>query len=415
MARRVHVSAGYGGVLGGSPTEKFAVKGTDLGFLFVGGKGQWVGGLFGDTFASISPDDGRDWRSPVMGRASNRGFLEKGISWDNFAGSANTGGRAKEIFPYRHIGENGTLNGKNFDAFTIIPNDAFQLPDGHYMGMGFRVKDWKADTRQAMAHTISNAWFHSHEKHADSWEAAWDMERECLFEWDKNDARDKYFQNATFVMVPGDDNVYVFGSREGRKLGLGGEADGVWLRRCDWRHLWERSQWEFWGWKDNKWQWGREVFPTPILKPVTPGTPIGEINAQVIGGKVVLTYCDAVMGAVARTADRPDAVWSAPVPLVNRLVEPAQYAPSVHPWNTSLEDSYFHLSSWKKAGSVTIDYCTRGYRAALVAEAPRSVRAATMDSEVLAPDTSAMTTGEREDFIREAQAAADEANHKCGQ
>lgn len=414
--RYIHCSAGNGGVIGGHPTAKFQVRGTDLGFLFVGGKGQWVGGLFGDTYNAehpLDPNPNKDWRSPVMGRTSNRDFLTRGIYWDNFAGSPNTGGRAKQIYPYRHIGENGTINGQNFDAFTIIPNDAIQLPDGHYMGMSFRVKDWKSDDGQAMCHTISNAWFHSWEPHADSWEPAWDVERRRLLEWDKNDPRDRFFQNASFLMVPGDDNVYVFGSREGRKIGTGGEADGVWLRRCHWQHLWERSAWEYWGWTGSRWEWGKHVMPTPILKPVTPGQCIGELNAQYIGGKVVLTYSDAVLGAVALTADRPDSIWSAPVVMVNRIQEPAQYAPSVHPWSTDLSNAYVHISSWLKApGDVTVNYCTKGYRASLVAQAPSwfNVNAISLKSEVLAPDTAAMTTAERETFIADIQAASAEAS-----
>ena len=61
----------------GAPTERIGVGGTDLGFLFEGGKqfphegrsSMWVGGIFGDTFADF-PGSG-NWRSPVMMRSGS--------------------------------------------------------------------------------------------------------------------------------------------------------------------------------------------------------------------------------------------------------------------------------------------------------------------------------------------------------
>ncbi|WP_217270751.1 DUF4185 domain-containing protein, partial [Enterococcus faecalis] len=75
----------------------------------------------------------------------------------------------------------------------------------------------------------------------------------------------------------------------------GADKSGVYLRRCHWKHLWERSKWEFWGWTGSRWEWGTKVWPTPILKPFLPGGSIGEINAQWLGGKVRLTYMDGML------------------------------------------------------------------------------------------------------------------------
>lgn len=74
--------------------------------------------------------------------------------------------------------------------------------------------------------------------------------------------------------------------------------------------------------------------------------PIGEIDAQVIQGKVVLSYV-SVLGAVCQIADRPDAKWSREYLMVPHNLLPAMYAPSLHPWST-LNNAFLHLSSWNK-------------------------------------------------------------------
>lgn len=426
MSTKIHTSAGYGGAISGTPTAKFKVNGTDLGYLFEGNKGTWVGGVFGDTFAKADPHakdpaGGAQWRSPVMGRTSNTDFLERGIEWDNFAGSPNSGGKAKELFPYKHVGKRGQFQSSNFDAFTIIPNDIIQVPDGRYFGMGFRVKDWDADTGQAMAHTISNAWFWSDDMHAETWtEGRFAKNLRMLYEWGSNENRNKFFQNASFLMLPNDDRLYVFGSREGRKIGTGSEADGVYLRRAHYDQCFAHDTWEYFGYSGGKWQWGKNVTPTPILRPLTPGGFIGELNAQYIAGKVVLTYSDSGMGAVALTADRPDGVWSDPTVMVTRIQSPAQYAPSAHPWNKSLEDAYLHLSTWasvpnpvaiwdqRAAKMISLNYGTDGYRVSLVSEDVSESRS--MSSQSLGLDTSDMKTDELTRTLGRIADASAEAN-----
>ncbi|WP_066583933.1 DUF4185 domain-containing protein [Corynebacterium provencense] len=415
MSTLIHTSAGYGGLASGDtkPTDKFQVKGTDLGYLFTGGKGAWVGGLFGDTFNKpdphgATPAGGDQWRSPVLGRTSNRDFLTRGAVWDNFAGAPNTGGRAKEIFPYRHVGANvGQVNSGNFDAFTVIPNDAIQVPDGRYFAMGFRVREWLSNPTQAMCWTISNAWFWSDEPNADTWQVGRYRDNlNRLYEWDVWDARGKFFQNASFLMMPNDDNLYVFGSREGRKTGVGTEADGVYLRRAHYNNCFTDTEWEYWGWTGDRWEWGKNITPTPILQPLTPGGFIGELNVQRIAGKIVLTYADTVAGSVALTADRPDGVWSAPTVLVSRVQSAAQYAPSVHPWNTNLEDAYFHLSAWPQISvpgvfQTSLAYCTQGWRGSLVSD---SGIVGSLSTKSLSLDTSTMN---RDDAARAIQRVID--------
>lgn len=401
MSHRIHTSAGNGGPdatgpdgTDNHPTDRFGVRGTDLGYLFTGGGGAWVGGVFGDTFGKpdprgATPPGGDRWRSPVLGRSSNRDVLDRGIVWDSFAGDGDgaaagpgtgTPAVAREIFPYRRVGDRGRLHSGSVDCFTLIPNDILQLPDGTYLGCGFRVRDWAQDATQGMCHTVSNAWFRSTDPDAGTWQVAEVAGRPGTpFEWGPQERRGRYFQNASLLMVPGDDHLYVFGSREGRKLGTGDEADGVYLRRARWDRCLDPRAWEYYGvsgraGRSGRRRWGRRVRPTPLLRPLTPGGHIGELNAQYVAGTVVLTYVDAGLGAVALTAEHPAAPWSDPTVVVSRAQSPALYAPSVHPWTTDLRDAYLHLSSWLSVpdpvtGELsTVNYCTEGWRVSLVPE-----------------------------------------------
>lgn len=366
MGEKVNFHAGKS-LVGGTPSAGVSVGGTDLGFLFEGGKqfapqgrsSLWVGGVFGDTFRGFPGEyPGNDyWRAPVMMRSSNTDFGVNGIKWDNAARGGN------RLIEYPNGIKNGAPRRTDKGCFSLIPNDAIQLPDGHYMMSAFRVKNWDSDVNQGMAHTHSNIWLHSTEPHAEKWEWAADIElgnsteRGQGYQW-WNNGRDQFFQNATFLQIPGDDYVYVFGTPEGRhKLT---DKAGIYLRRCHWKHLWERSKWEFWGWTGSRWEWGTKVWPTPILRPY-PGKPIGEINAQYLGGKVRLTYCDGPLGAVCRTADAPDAPWSLPRIITNTVRAP--YAPSLHPWNTNMEHAAFTISSWDKVNGKNITYGCYTYRA----------------------------------------------------
>jgi|GEM_PF-1782041 len=427
--RRIHVSAGNGGPDTGRlqgrgnnhPTDRFAVKGTDLGYLFSGGGGTWVGGLFGDTFNKPDPrgpvpPGGDLWRSPVMGRTTNRDFLTRGIVWDSFVGTDESGGVAREVFPYRHIGDRGRLRSGSADAFTIIPDDAVELPDGTYLACGFRVRDWVTGATQAMCRTVGNMWFRSTDRDASTWSPAEVTGRAAgrggiALEWGPEDRRGRYFQNASLVMVPGDDHLYVFGSREGRKTGTGSEADGVCLRRAPWQRCLDPGAWEYRGFSRGRWRWGRRVRPTPLFGPVTPGGHIGELNVRYIAGRLVLSYVDATLGAVSLTAEHPDAPWSGPTVTVARHRSPALYAPSVHPWTTDPENTYLHLSSWlsvpdmETGEPVTVNYCTEGWEVSVVSDTGAPGTPGTPG-----PDTSSLSPEERDRTVRRILAASAEAN-----
>lgn len=373
----------------GAPTSKWGFTGTDLGYLVPTRHGYSLA-LFGDTFNGPHPNDSQGgWRSPVILRTSRRD-LGQGLHWDNAVG----GTRAKQVLDYRHIGDKGTVNGTSFDCFTIIPNDAIHLPDGNYLANGFRVKKWGSDATQHMCWTLSNAWFWSADKHAETWDPCrHETNLGQLYEW-KNTGRDALFQNTTMVMMDPDGKtdpyVYVFGTPEGRKV-----DGGIYLRRAHWQHLCNDTAWEFWRWDGKAWGWSKQGNPTAILRPTVKGTPIGEVNAQVIDGVVVLAYVDGPLGAVTRTSVAPDNVWTDPQVHATMLTAPNLYAPSVHPFS-SLDAPYMHMSQWYSNDTLGTFYGSKFWSMSALTD-PRPAADESQDPEAggdLHRDLSSLTAGE---------------------
>lgn len=255
-----------------------------------------------------------------------------------------------------------------------------------------------------MCYTVSCAFWRSTEQHAEHWEPA-HAPGGTLFEF-PNTGRDQHFQNITFILRG--DHLYIFGTAQGRTSGPGG---GIYLRRVPWHRATDPAAHEFWGWTGSRWEWGRNIYPTPILMPITPGGTIGEISAQDIAGRVYLTYTDLVEGSVVMSAPAPDAIWSAPVIITPRQQVAQQYAPSLHPWNADVEAATFVLSSWQSLPGpdhrpLSIDYATYAHRASLVADVPREA----VPRDMRAVSTAAMSTHQAAEYLADVRAASAEAN-----
>lgn len=325
MARLINISTG-------APTARFGFKGTDLGIFAQTNHGYCLA-AFGDTFNNPLPG-GEGWRSPVILRQSNRD-LDKGVRWDNAVG----GGRAKQVVGYVHHPAD-VANTQRYAPFTIIPNDIVHLPDGTYLMSTFVVRSWQRSGSHSWV-TWGNKFYKSTEKHAEQWEpAVWaDLGgRPMQFDNDPNQGW-RCFQNTSLVMHP-DGYLYMFGTESGRT-----DGGGIYLARVKWQEWDHLFKWEFWGWTGSQWQWGTQA-PSPILQPTLPGRPIGEINAQLIEGVVVLAYVDYGLGAVTRTATHPAAVWTDAQLHATALETPNLYAPCVHPYS-SLAKPYAHISQWR--------------------------------------------------------------------
>lgn len=322
----------------GDATERFGFRGTDLGYFAPTNHG-YVTSIFGDTFNGARPGSG-GWRSPVILRTSNRD-LDKGVKWDNAVGGA----RAKEAVPYTHQSKSDAM-AREGDGFTNIPNDMVHLPDGRWLLSTFAVRSWDSQGEGGSWLTWANHFWTSTDTHGENWShARWVDLNNRPMKFDNNDGQgwDK-FQNCSLVLWD-DGYLYMFGTQSGRYKG-----GGIYLARVKWQDWARLGAWQFWTWTGSQWAWKQwsTCKPGKILSTALPGGAIGEINAQVIDGVVVLAYADySISGGavVTRTAVHPANVWTAPQIHATQRDIPALYAPSIHPYST-LDKPYAHVSQW---------------------------------------------------------------------
>lgn len=318
----------------GDATAPFGFRGTDLGYFALTNHG-YVMSAFGDTFDNPMPG-GPGWRSPVILRQSNRD-LDQGLKWDNAVGGA----RAKQVVDYTHQPKDVAYT-KPYAPFTVIPNDIVHLPDGTYLMSTFVVRSWERSGPYSWQ-TWGNKFYTSTDKHGENWAPATFADLsggKAPMQFNHDTPGWRCFQNATFILHP-DGYLYMFGTESGRK-----DGGGIYLARVKWQEWNKLFKWQFWGWNGNQWQWGTEL-PSPILMPTVPNSAIGEINAQLIEGVVVLSYADYGVGAVTRTATHPASVWTDAQVHATQADTPNLYAPSVHPYST-LAKPYAHISQWHK-------------------------------------------------------------------
>lgn len=339
------------GTTTGDPTAKFGFRGTDLGY-YVPTRHGYCLSLFGDSFDTDKPS-GKGWRSPVILRQSNADVVTKGPKWDNAVG----GSRAKQVVDYPHQSASDAA-ARALDGFTQIPCDAVHLPDNTYLLANFMVRSWSR-AGAASWQTWGVRFWKSTDSHGENWQRTTnaDTGRTNFDLW--NSGKTAKFQNVTFIMNDDDGYLYVFGTKQGRF-----DGGGIYLARVPWSSYNKLSKWQWWGWTGKKWEWGTGVEPTPILSTAQPGGAIGEVNAQLIDGRVVLAYMDySIAGgaAVTRHASAPDQVWSAPTIHATQATQPNLYAPSVHPYSHFGEgEAGMHLSQWNdslygcKAWNITL-------------------------------------------------------------
>ncbi|GAA0613507.1 hypothetical protein GCM10010174_33910 [Kutzneria viridogrisea] len=346
-------SAGPVKDLTGEETAGFGFRGTDLGFTAKTNHGYCIS-IFGDTFDQPVPQNGTGWRSPVGLRQSNAD-IQNGIRWDNCIG----GGAAKQMIPYDHRDAN-TARNEPGQVVTEIPNDLIHLPDGRYMMTTFGVRDWAIQSEGGIPSPggswrtwYSRQWT-STETHAENWERTWDLDnnRENMDFW--NEGLWSHFQNNSMIMWPNEGFVYIYGTNEGRWNG-----GGIHLMRVPWDKMWQRSQYTFWGADDaGRWDFRPNGPSTPIIAAPSPFEAIGEISAQVIDGRVVLSFLNGARGAVTQTAPYPTGLWTAPRTHVTFAQAPYLYAPIVHPYST-LGSAQLLVSQWINPGPDSSFYGVR--------------------------------------------------------
>ncbi|NUR72818.1 MAG: DUF4185 domain-containing protein [Hamadaea sp.] len=300
-------------------TRRWRVAGTDLGIPYLLENGS-VGFLFGDTFASAWPEDGDDWRSPVMLRSNVHPAAPGGIVFDS-AARVQGDGRAPQLMDYMHFRKPFA----NRDAeITRIPNDGVSFPEtGRQVLSYMAVYDWPPNQpwltgRAGLAYSDNGNDFH--DVPAATWpnDAAnvdpyqmWTMQRDRRF-------------------------VYVFSVRAGRQQGP------MMLRRVPWQRILEPEAYEPFGWrKETGWRWGQPC--TSVLQEA----PFGEPSVRLLrDGVWAMTY-SLPRGIVSRRAERPEGPWSYPKVQLTDVELPALYGGFIHPYSTSaVGDLHLTVSTW---------------------------------------------------------------------
>lgn len=227
----------------------------------------------------------------------------------------------------------------------------------------FAIRSWANVTPGGSWSTFHSRMWTSTETHAELWSRTWDIEaNKENFDF-PNSGEWSHFQNNTMMMFPGEPWVYVYGTNEGRWSG-----GGIHLMRVDWREMWKRSAYEFWGQDGaNVWAWRRNGTSTPVIVPTIPGGRIGEISTQVIDGRVVISYCDDVLGPTTRTSPRPEGIWTNALHhFASGAVDVAPYAPVIHPYS-HLGRAQMLMSSWVQipVAEITINYGVKQWEVTL--------------------------------------------------
>lgn len=169
----------------------------------------------------------------------------------------------------------------------------------------------------------------------------------------------KNFQQSAFVR-PGDGYVYVYGTPNGRQ----GYA---YLARVPEEKILDLTQYEYYskgktgylgkpaGWYKNDPGAATAVFGQDkgSCGAANPGNRVSELSVQYNKSlnKYVTLYGDQFNNIVMRTSDTPEGAWSSATVLMNQ--QPGGiYAPMLHPWSPSTEDTgtdlYWNLSLWSE-------------------------------------------------------------------
>jgi hypothetical protein len=303
--------------------SRWQVAGTDLGIPYVLENGS-IGYLFGDTFGGPWPEDGIDWRAPVMLRSNIHPGAPGGVVFDSAAKVAGNG-RAPELMVngHRGVGIDGIWE------VSVIPNDGISFPEtGRQIISYMSIQNWDS------AGPNGPQWKSNYAGLATS-DNGNDFTRSTV-KWPNTTDNADPFQ--MWTMQRDSDHVYIFSVRSGRQDGP------MMLRRVLWWKMFNPDAYEGWGWNGTAWTWGRGPACTPILS-----GRFGEPSVRKLSdGTWVMAYLNCVTGCiVTRTAAGPDRVWSDEKVQVFPWQEPGLYGGFIHPWSTSQANGlHLMVSKW---------------------------------------------------------------------
>ncbi|MGW7453689.1 DUF4185 domain-containing protein [Streptomyces sp. NPDC054787] len=256
------------------------------------------GYVFGDSWAGPGLS-GTYLGSPVM--LNQASFDASGATPVSFTWAQPRGGAAWQMFDYRHEQDNG-----HGWEVSRIPNDCIEFGGRTYIQYT-SVAVWNPPAGYDGSLMSGVAYS---DDHGVSW-------RDYPYHWagDTQGVNQSMYGMWSFAGIDPDGWLYIFSKRwngSHRNTADGGAIQLFRIWPDDFRagNFGAQQNWAF---ADNRWQWTRDVQPTPILT----GNNIGEFSVKRIGGTYCMSYFDVADYSICtRTASRPDAVWTAPKPQI---------------------------------------------------------------------------------------------------
>ncbi|MES2464130.1 MAG: DUF4185 domain-containing protein, partial [Armatimonadota bacterium] len=270
--------------------------------------------LFGDTFKEARVG-GSDWRSPV-GLISNTKNLDEGIRFSSAAGSDPHYARQLILYDHETRIDNKLVK-------TILPTDAIVIDGKIYLHV--MVCQDLGDVHWTEIYVSGD--------NGRTWHRT-----------GKRIPGNKW--NGQFQMITwasgGDGYIYVYSTSFRREK-------GILMFRVPRGKIADHDAYEPWGWKNNRWNWGKD--PTEILT-----GRFGELNLRRVENKWVVTFFDAQKYRIdALVLDSPTAdLFAAPRITVCRggawgqesdTVVPQLYGGYVIPRST-LKKCHLVISQW---------------------------------------------------------------------
>lgn len=312
----------------------FGVCAADLGIPFSMPDGE-VGFLFGDTFATATPDSpgaADNWRSPVLLRSNSDTSQESPIVFSSASGLTGTG-IAPEVMNNRHISSG---------EFTVIPNDGITLPDGRVIISYMSVNNWQG--------TDSSAWTTNYAELAISHDGGNQFERRLGPRWDNKPDNSDPFQMQTMQMGS-DGFVYLYSVAAGRQNGP------VMLQRVPWQQILEKSAYQCWNGRD----FGGSCWPLFIDSTSEPSV---RMLRDEQGREVwVMAYLNLERRSiVTRVAKSPQGPWSDVKDQLTDSELISLYGGFIDPRSTP-DNLHLTVSSWQRdENGVTNRYDVSLYR-----------------------------------------------------
>ncbi|MFB7594586.1 DUF4185 domain-containing protein [Streptomyces sp. NPDC056160] len=300
--------------------------------------GTW-GYVFGDSWAGIQ-QTGAYLGSPLM--LNQDRFDASGQTPISFTWAMPTGGAARQLFDYGHQQDNG-----HGWEFSRIPNDCIEFGGRTYLQYT-SVNTWTPDAGRDGSLMSGVAYS---DDHGVTW-------TDYPYHWagDVQGVNQSMYGMWSFAGIDPDGWLYVFSKRwngSHRNAADGGAIQLFRIQPGDFRAGNFGAQ-QNWAYVDGGWRWTTAAAPSPILT----GNNIGEFSVKRIGSTYCMSYFDVDDYAICtRTAPRPDAVWSAPVPQIvgnntfppshwGRPQVPFLYGGYIHPGSASATSLTLIVSQW---------------------------------------------------------------------